>query len=253
MITIKHDLARLERSMERIQKQIPFASALALTRTAQAVQEAEIKEMASVFDRPTPWTLGGTFLVRATKQNQTAIVGIKDQARRAIPPAKYLTPQILGGTRRAKRFERGLRAAGVLPPGWLAVPGAAAKLDEYGNMSRGQIVELISYFGGFAERGFRANATDASRRRRDRREARRTGAQASQFFVVKPGDGGLKPGIWQRHVFGSGTSVRPIMIFIPHATYRRLFDFYGVGARTIRERFGAEFHQAFQHALATAR
>src|SRR3546814_6873764 len=52
-----------------------------------------------------------------------------------------------------------------LPGDQYAFPAAGAELDAYGNMSRGQVVRLLSYLQAFGEQGYRANATARSRAR----------------------------------------------------------------------------------------
>ncbi len=41
-----------------------------------------------------------------------------------------------------------MRQAGVLPGGMFWVPGSAAKMDRYGNISTGQIVQIVSALKG---------------------------------------------------------------------------------------------------------
>ncbi|SER86124.1 hypothetical protein SAMN04244573_04468, partial [Azotobacter beijerinckii] len=53
--------------LRRIERQMPFATALALTRTAQLAKEAIEQDMRSVFDRPTRWTLNSLRLIPARK------------------------------------------------------------------------------------------------------------------------------------------------------------------------------------------
>ena len=49
-------------------RQIPFAAAQALTRTAQDAQEREVHEIRDVFNRPTPYTLSAVFLIGGRNQ-----------------------------------------------------------------------------------------------------------------------------------------------------------------------------------------
>jgi len=252
MFTIKHDFQRLGRNALAIERQFPFVMALALTRTAQAVQKAEVAEMRDVFDRPTPYTLKSTYIEPATKQNLRAVVGIRDWASEGTPPANFLIPQIAGGGRRQKRFERALQSVGALPPGFVAVPGKAAKIDRFGNMSRGEIQQILSYFRTNATAGFNFNASAASLQRRSNRLAKKANAQKVQYFVGRPGDGKLPLGIWQRFTFRQGTAIKPILIFIPWTTYQAIFDFQYVGEITIRKHFGIEYSKAWERAIRSA-
>jgi hypothetical protein len=249
MISVKHEIQRIGRNAQRIERQLPFAIALALTRTVQGVQKAEIHEMRDVFDRPTRYTLNSTYIEPATKQQLRATVGLKDEASEGTPPTKYLRPQLVGGGRRLKRFEKALRSVGVLPNGYVAVPGSAAKIDRFGNMSRGELNQILSYFRTNATSGFNFNASQASLRRRSNRLARQASAQSVQYFVGRPGDGKLPLGVWQRYTFRSGSAIKPILIFIPWASYEGIFDFRYVGEITIRKLFPREFSSALARVL----
>lgn len=118
---------------------IPYATSTALTRTAQAAQTRIVAEMPRVFAAPTRYTLNSTFVRAATVKTLAAQVAVKNQAAGGTQPEHYLEPEVFGGARREKRFERALRYAGVLPAGQHVVPGRAAPLDAAGNLRRGDI------------------------------------------------------------------------------------------------------------------
>ena len=230
-------------------RHIPFATALALTRTAQEAQRHEQHEMRDVFDRPTPFTLSALRVVPATKTNLTASVEIKDSAAKGVAASKYLAPEVYGGRRDLKAFELALFHAGVLPPGHYIVPGEAAKLDAYGNISRGQITQILSYFRARLDVGYTSNATEKTRARLKKGSKRRYGIV---YFVSKPGDR-LPPGVWMREIHGLGSRVRPIMMFVTRAQYEAIFDFHYVIERTAQEVLPKEFELALAEALRTAR
>jgi hypothetical protein len=76
----------------KFQSQIPFASALALTRTAQDVQREVVKQLPAIFEYPTPFTLNAIAVTAALKSRLTSSVYIRPQQ------AKYLSVEITGGT-----------------------------------------------------------------------------------------------------------------------------------------------------------
>src|ERR1051325_4706485 len=123
------DVQNLMRRMSAYEKQFPFATALALTRTAKDAQPAVRARMQKDFDRPTPFTLNSTYITPAKKTDPvpTADVYFKNEASKGTPAAKYIAPEVFGGQRGQKRFEHALRAAGILPQGMVTVPGAGAK------------------------------------------------------------------------------------------------------------------------------
>ncbi len=249
-ITVKHDLWKLKPWLSGIQRrQIPYGTMLALNRTATRVQEAEVNEMRGVFDRPTPYTLSALRIRKATKANLTAYVEPKNMATKAISADKYLAPQILGGSRGQKRFERALIAVGAMPQGYVAVPGSGARFDAYGNMSRGQIVQILAYFRAFPEVGYRANMSAAGRGRLARGSRRNMGYS---YFVAGPG-GSLPPGIWQRFAFSEGHAIRPVLIFVKSTMYRKRLDFDVVAEKTVEKYFEGDFRLAMMQAAATAR
>lgn len=231
-------------------RQVKFATRVALTRVAMRSKEAEEREMRDVFDKPTPFTMSGLYVRPATANNLSAEVKLKDFASKSsTPAAKYMAAQIKGGGRGQKRFERALEAIGALPPGYRVVPGEGAQLDDYGNLNRGQIVQILAYFRAFPEAGYKANMTDK------RREALQRGSKTRQgvsYFVGRPGDR-LPLGIYQRTHFARGTAIRAVMIFVRSVTYEATFDFAYVAKQAIELHFKDEFQRALADARATQR
>ena len=228
--------------------QVPYATALALTKTAQLVREAEKAEMVKVFDRPTRWTLNSLYLDPARKDKPWAEVWLKDTGDGAA--AQYLEPQIKGGARTVKRFERRLQDAGVMPRGWVAIPGRGAKLDAYGNMSSQQIVTILSVM--HAHHDIYQRETYISRKR-----AKRSGKQRD-YFAVLPHQGGnraaenggrLPFGVYQR----IGGRVVTILFFAPAARYKPRFDFFGVARQVVNRELASQFKAAMQRAIDTAK
>lgn len=249
--TMTHTLDAAVRDMRQLGRGVIRGSVEALNDLADDVGLAEGREMRSVFDRPTPWTLGAIRKVQATQAQQTAEVRIRgkaDVSGSVVPPSSFLAAEIDGGRRRFKRFERLLFAKGVLPAGYWAVPAAGARLDGYGNMSAGHIIELIAWFEAFPSSGSgrRANSTEASRARRRKGTRKRSGVE---YFAVKPGQRGLPPGIYERRTSSSlGRGIRPVMLFSSRVVYARRFDFFRVADETINARLPARMAAALTKA-----
>jgi hypothetical protein len=208
-------------------KRTKQAIADALTRTALIARADLRNEIASVFDRPTPYTLNAITGKAATAANLEAIVKLKDEGSGNLP-THYLYPQIFGGPRGYKRFEAALHHIGVLPEGMFAIPAAGARLDAYGNMSRGQIVQILSAFGA-AQRtaGYAMNRTAESKRRR--------GRKLPEFFAVREG-GHLAPGIYLR----VGSAIKPVLVFTRQPTYRKRLRYTDVVQHAIDRHFAKE-------------
>jgi len=252
-ISIKIEgIEAVRRTLNALEKnQLPYATALALTRTAQDAKkdlEAEIKR---VFDRPTPYTLNSLYVKPATKATLMAMVYLREFAGKGTPATKYMSPNIFGQDRNVKRFERALQRIGILPAGMYIAPGEGADMDAWGNLSRGQIVQVLSYFQAFGEQGYKANMAAAGKARL-LKGSRRKGTLGYAYFVARQG-GHLKPGIYKRVGFSKGSAIKPIMMFVRKPVYRSIFRFYQIAQKTIDRVWQQNFSAAFQEAMRTAK
>lgn len=235
------------RFQDMARKQVNYATARALSRTAVVVKAAEVREMKDVFDRPTPYTLNSVYVKSATKQNLSARVWLKDDTSKGTPANKFLGPQIAGGLRGLKRFEKALRSKGYLPDGMIAVPASGAKLDAYGNMDRGQIVQMLSYLNAFGEEGYRANMNEKKRKAFRKRKS-------AAYFVGRPRGGKLPLGVWQRISAANVNVLKPILLFVDAPRYEsERFDFFYVAEITVKKTFKPELKASLEQAWATAR
>jgi len=223
--------------LDGMDKQARFAAATALTRSAKAAQKEIQEEMKRVWDRPTPWTLKATRVRPATKKNLTAEVLLKDEAFKGRPADKQLHHQVYGGKRELKQSERLLVSAGYLKRGEILVPAAGAKLNKYGNMSRGQMQQILS--GLRAQHDQYQNATSTSR-----------GNTRGYFWSSGSRRAGHLPrGVWLRRARG----IIPVMLAVRSPSYSVTLDFYRVAEDTAADAFDEEFAKAMDQALATAR
>lgn len=235
MITITVDSRDTLRYLDSAQRnQIPFATALALTRTAKLVEKSLQVEMAGKLNA-SPYTKRSTFSTSATKANLQAIVGIKDKK-----PAGGTAPNVLlkehfgGGIRGNKPMEKAIASLGVLPSGWRIVPGAGMPLDAYGNPRRNAVREVIG----------------ALRSRLQLYKGRGKRAGLVGYFAVPVGSSShLSPGIYWR----KGRALRPMFLFIQSASYSSRFNLPALGRRVVDEQFDTQFASALAQATATAR
>jgi hypothetical protein len=230
-------LNRLQAQVGYLGKQATTNMVLALNDSAYAAMQVSAKNMAQVFDRPTPWVLRSVRYKKATTTKLEALVDFDAWGNKTgVTAAHILQAEIYGGPRKLKRHETALQRAGVLPTGKAIVPGPAAKMDQYGNMSPAQIVQILSYFKSFGEQGYRANMRDGGKRLA--KDNKKKGARGFVYFAIYARHGKLIPGIYQRFSFGAlGSSVKPIMYFVDIPKYKKRFDFYGVAERAAREEF----------------
>jgi hypothetical protein len=196
-------------------RELPFALSLGLNRTAQAVKQELIGEMDRVFDRPTPYVKGGLYISPATKTDLVAEVGLKDTASRE-QAARTLGPHIYGGGRQMKRSEQLL--------GRYYAPGGGVRLDRYGNMSAGQVTQVLSGLKKLADPAQWTTPTSRVRNKKPR-----------GYFMLRSPHGKLTPGVWEK--YGTADNVRPIMAFIKSPSYRAgRYDFHGVARRVALSR-----------------
>lgn len=219
-ISIRTEFEAAALLMGDLRRQLPFATALALTRTVQDTRRDLRAAMQAAFDRPKPWTLNSLYIETANKTKLEANVHFKDRwetgskGSQGAPAGRYLRPQILGGTRVAKAHERALARAGVVPSGYYLVPTWSADRDAYGNMATGQIVKMLSALRANRDVGVTSNLNAAGKSRGTRR--------AETYFAIVPGrpqgrggrGGGLPPGIYKAKGSGDAREIRPIALLL---------------------------------------
>jgi len=237
-------------------RQIEIATQRAIINTAKAVIKEEQDEMGRVFKMPTRFTLNA-LTTTFDKKNMSAHVKVKDGYWSRAD--NYLNTQMVGGQRKNKAFERALQSSGILPTGWLAVPGKAASCDAFGNMAVGQIRQILSWFDA-AER-WSGSTQNMGQKGRDKRRKGTKTKRGFEYFAVYPGfrlgrgswrDGrfnNLTPGIYKRTAFGFGKAIQPVMIFVKTAAYAPRFKFYEVANHVVDSVYQTEFVSAIAREL----
>lgn len=231
----------------------PKVTAQALTFTAQRSQAAIVEEMPKVFaGGATRYTLASTRLEPATVADLTARVAVKDASpNNGTLPEDYLFPQVFGGARKEKRFERAMRYAGLLKPGWRVVLGQEAPVDAFGNLKRGEIQRILtatrSAFDPYQRK------TDSARSRRNAKNAPYFVAGLDQVsmsggeMVVKKGR--VRAGVYRRE----GRAIKPVLIFVSkQPSYRRRLDFEGIARATAEREFPGVFARLLRKATGTS-
>ncbi|MEQ3631583.1 MAG: hypothetical protein ABNG97_09775 [Sulfitobacter sp.] len=125
MFNAESNAADLDRALsDAARRQMPFATARALSVTARNVADFEKTRMASILDKPTPFTLRGVYSYGASKSRPVAEVGIKKIQ------AQYLQRVVAGGTRR--------------PEGRALLVPVGIRLNKYGNIPRRAVARLMA-------------------------------------------------------------------------------------------------------------
>lgn len=202
---------------------VPRAAAKALTQTAQSAQKSIIAAMSATFKGgATRYTLNSTRIEPATVDKLFARVAVKDRTtNNGTLPEDYLFPQVYGGPRKEKRFERAMRYAGLLYGNERAVLGRdtpAGTVDSFGNLKAGEIKKILE-------------ATNARKKSKFARAAKRKnyivgriGSRAGVLKVVEPG------------------RVVPLLLFVTkRPVYRKKFDFEEIARITAQREFEASF------------
>lgn len=266
-ISVRKPKSNLARELHR---QMPYATAMALTRVGKEVQARTVDAMRSRLDRPTPFALNSIFVTPAKKGAPETTIGLKDSNYNKVSQtsATIFGHLFSGGQRRYKRIEGALRRKGLLSGDMIAVPGSGATLDGYGNLTSGQIVRLMSVIGLFGEQGYSANATPAKLKRMARRSKSGDGfarINGVVYFVSRgrgtwTGAGAWKHGRSQNLAAGiwaksgtHGVSVKPILMFVRVGIYRQFINLPQIAQATVAERFDPEFSAALDRAIGGAR
>jgi len=240
MFKFTHNVDQVIGHTARLHPQWRFATAVALTRTMKDVEQAAYVEMNSVWDRPTPFSQRSLFTRPATKVNLEASVQIKDRfpSKASASPQEIYQHQYFGGVRRRKGLERYAERAGLIGSTEILVPASGAKLDAYGNVSRGQLSQIMSQLRlGLDPYSWKSSST------------RSKAGQKKAGLMFWSRGGHLRRGIWVRR----GRSIAPLMLVAPQPAYKARMDLGKVGTRTMDARFGAHLDDAWSTAIATAR
>ncbi len=240
VFSVKHNIDQVLSFTDKLSKQYEFAVASALTQTAMDMRVELYREQERKFDRPTRYTKNSMFVVKATKTKLQAEVLLKDRLRSGTSRSHVDTigHEYSGGKRRQKAIEYFAVRAGLLSNNEILVPSEGARLDAYGNMSRGQVQQVMSQLRLGAD-----PATYATKSARSKRNQRRAGTMFWSY------GGHLPRGVWMR----SSISVIPVLMAEPSPTYRALINVPAIGNRVTQAKFEANLRKAWARAKATAR
>lgn len=205
----------------------PSALADALNHTANQARQALRTEMENIFEpKPTPWVLNSIRVLQAKPSaSPEAALWVQDQAAGKNPftAEDYLMPQVEGGERIKRRSEGYLRESGILPAERFIVPAAGARMDAYGNIQKGHMMQILSGLKAMKLAGSDNAATDSKRSLRK--------GHALAFFVLKRGKTPI--GIAERR----GKNLVMVLAFVRQPQYRERFKFHDV-VRRIAENDG---------------
>jgi hypothetical protein len=210
---IKFDFSQFDRYLRDVERnRMPSVIRNTLNDTVKTGRIEVQTEMDRVFDRPTPYAKRGVVYDAATKENlRAAVVVTGDRTKGGLPATAFLGPQIEGGYRTHKAFERQLIHRGAMQKSEVAVPARDTPRDRHGNMTQGYINRFM------ADLQIDYRGAGATRVRSDASVKRNKNYRSARFFVPKRG-GQLFPGIWERNP-GTG-GIKPVVLFLRSEGYR---------------------------------
>lgn len=176
----------LSRQLTQLQKQIPFATAQAMTSVARDIAAAQKVALGRKLESPTLFTVNSVGSVGARKNNLRAKVFVRDVA------AEYLEPFEFGG-------EHKLNSQALLNP-------KNIKLNKYGNMPRNKLSQLKAKPNVFVGE---VNGVDAVWQRRKPIKAKKKRAKRSANGTRRPKRKQRTPKLLVR--FGDALPVTPVL------------------------------------------
>jgi len=122
-ISVRANIKELQKSLSAfVQKQVPFATATALTALSKRVQQGEVDQLKKTLKNPSPFTLKSIRAIPARKNKLAATVFMMDKA------AGYMTPFEDGGVHQ-------LNSKALLNP-------KDIKLNQYGQLPKNILAAL---------------------------------------------------------------------------------------------------------------
>ncbi|EFG5480291.1 hypothetical protein ABRU25_003058 [Escherichia coli O9:H4] len=182
-------LKDLSRQLKLLQKQIPFATAQAMTSVVRDIAAAQKVALGRKLESPTPFTVNSVGSAGARKNNLRAKVFVRDVA------AEYLEPFEFGG-------EHKLNSQALLNP-------KNIKLNKYGNMPRNKLSQLKAKPNVFVGE---VNGVDAVWQRRKPKKAKKKRARRSANGTRRPKRKQRAPKLLVR--FGDALPVTPTLDYM---------------------------------------
>ena len=239
---------------QELPRALPYVQSTLLSNLAFRVQDKLREQLPVKFDRPTPFTVRGVFVKKATVQEPAALVYFPE-SEDALGKAKreYMRPGALGAPRRRqKRTEFLLSKTGFLPPGWVTTPGSSAQkhgyMDGFGNVHPSvykQIVNVLQLKPASGLKGARNIAARSAKR------AKAMGTPV-EFFAVAPGKNTasltgawLPPGVYKRVGKKKVESLHQVLKFVSTARYEPRIDIEAIAREEVAKSLQAEFDRAY--------
>ena len=224
-LSIDQDLSRATAWTKAVQKQLPFATSVALNNVAFDARKAINAATRGAFNAPVKFTQTAFLVQKSKKSTLAAFVYAQDKAGK--DRARYLRFGIKGGTRPQKGmdayFANAVPNDGTIPAGAYFMPTSLVKTNASGNVTQATLRRISKGISGNPRGG---------------------------FFIGTPRGGNRPPGIYRR----SREQLFPYFIATTdRPDYTGRFNIESIGAKVIERRFGIHFNAALSKALSTAK
>ena len=224
-LTIDQDLSKATAWTKAVQKQLPFATSLAINDAAFDARKALNQGTKGAFHMPVKFTQSAFLVQKSKKRELTAYVYAQD--KKGKDRARYLRFGINGGARPQKGLDRFFENAvpndGTIPGGAYFMPTPLVKINASGNVTNATLRRITKGISG---------------------------DQRGGFFIGTPRGGNRPPGIYRRsrmalHPYFIATTNRP--------DYNGRFNIERIGGKVVQRRFNQHFQTALSKALSSAK
>ena len=224
-LSIDQDLSKATAWAEAVQKQLPFATSVALNNVAFDARKSLNAGTKGAFHVPVNFTQSAFLVKKSKKKDLIAFVYAQDKAGR--DRARYLRFGIQGGSRPQKGmdayFENAVPNDNTIPPGAYFMPTSLVKTNASGNVTQATLRRISKGISGNPRGG---------------------------FFIGTPRGGNRPPGIYRR----SRNQLQPYFIATTdQPDYTGRFNIEAIGQTVIQRKFGIHFNAALSKALSTAK
>lgn len=224
---VKSNASSVAKALEKVIRQIPAATRDSLNATAKDIVKAENLSIKNIFDNPVAATKKAVTVIRgdwATYKKHKVTVRVKDSLGKGNSPAQWLSASIKGGVRRRKRSEKAL--ANIIGHRGMAIPAYDYPRNQKGNVTGARYTKALNSLKARDGKFFRGR-----KQNRNIIFEKTTKADKEQ----------------------KSTNIRPFLILINRATYKRKFRFFPIAGKITSRVFQGHYTSSFKKQLRSAR
>lgn len=239
---LKEQLGALKGLADAARKATHFAT----TDTVKDLHYREDLELKASFDNPTPWLKRGLkkrFPGGSWKTPISAAGVYFEEFPIRGNQNDVVAPHVFGGPRGLKRNERRLGNLPGVGSGMAVMGRNYPHKNSYGNIPGHKYQKMLHQLGQLSEF---APTSKATRKHGVSSSVKGTGKaigikeKRGKFYIVRESSGGSRKG---KRKADDGVFM---LVFVNQATYRKRYDFFGVGRKTINEYYPRHWSRLFE-------